>query len=130
MRKGQGVANPSILRALSAIGHTQSIQIVDLGMPIPADTPLIDVSITPGRPTVFEVLDAVLAETVIEWCFVADEAVGSRWHASLVDHLDGIPVQTMPHEALKARSAHAFTIIRTGEITPYANVDLVAGVPF
>lgn len=36
----------------------------------------------------------------------------------------------MMHEEFKVRTASCEAIIRTGEVTPYANIILISGVPF
>ncbi|MDP4107664.1 MAG: RbsD/FucU domain-containing protein [Bacillota bacterium] len=40
------------------------------------------------------------------------------------------PYELVLHTDFKKMSERAVTVIRTGEWTPYANVILVAGVPF
>ena len=94
----------------------------------------------PARPTAAlpapwslpgpEVLRAVAAEIVVEAAEVAAETATANPAAqALVTSLFGEP-GSLSHEELKARSAGAALIIRTGEATPYANVLLRCGVPF
>jgi D-ribose pyranase len=40
------------------------------------------------------------------------------------------PLDRVPHEHFKELTRGAAAVVRTGEATPYANVLLIAGVPF
>lgn len=43
---------------------------------------------------------------------------------------DAFPLEELPHEELKKRSAGCTAHIRTGECTPYCNIILEGGVTF
>ena len=121
-----------LIRAIAAVGHTQSLVICDAGLPIPKGVACIDLSLVKGVPSFEEVLNAVAAEMVVEKAIWASEsqdnnpAIVEMIHKALPE-AEG---DNVPHEMLKILSQDATAIIRTGECTPYANVILVAGVNF
>ncbi|RMJ20386.1 hypothetical protein PHISP_08744, partial [Aspergillus sp. HF37] len=51
---------------IAAFGHGDMLVIGDAGLPVPAGVRVIDLALTRGIPGVFDVLDAVLAELVVE----------------------------------------------------------------
>ena len=124
--KKSGLLNVDLNAALARQGHGDLIVIADAGLPVPPGVPCIDLAVTLGVPRFAEVLDAVLAEMVVEQAFAAEEATGD-----MRDLLAARGVTTwMPHEAFKTRTTQARCIVRTGEATPYANIGLISGVPF
>ena len=116
----------ALSEAVAAAGHGDTIVIADVGLPVPNGVPVIDLAVLPGVPKIWDVLDAVLSEFEVEEAFIAEEA--EDWVKDAFKRFTG--VEEIPHEELKARSASARAIVRTGEVTPYANIILVAGVTF
>ena len=116
--------------AIASLGHGDMLVIGDVGLPIPPGPRRIDLALTPGIPSVADVLRAVLSEMQVERAVIAAEAVAREggglpgWCA-----LPVTPSQ-VPHEDFKRLTAQARVMVRTGECTPYANVVLVAGVTF
>lgn len=129
--KKTGLLHPELSALVAAAGHTQRIVIADTGTPVPPGTPRIELGVTAGLPDLLSVLNAVLAELVIEGAEVARETreVSPEWHREL---LKVLPVQPreITHEALKAGLPGVLAVVRTGEVTPYANVVLICGVNF
>ncbi|CAN7218890.1 D-ribose pyranase [Acidovorax sp. LjRoot129] len=117
--------------AIASLGHGDMLVIGDAGLPIPDGPRRIDLALTPGIPTVAEVLRVVLSEMQVEHAFIATEAVERSAGAPPV-WCTGLPVAPTPiaHEEFKRRTYNARVMVRTGECTPYANVILVAGVTF
>ena len=113
---------------IAAFGHGDMLVIGDAGLPVPAGVRVIDLALTRGIPGVFDVLDAVLAELVVERSAMATEAAPDL-QAEFARRDIG-PVTMLSHDDFKAASRHARAIVRTGECTPYANVALYAGVAF
>jgi len=116
--------------AIASLGHGDMLVIGDVGLPIPPGPRRIDLALTPGIPSVADVLRAVLSEMQVERAVIATEAV-----ARASGDLPGwcmLPVtpEQLPHEDFKRLTAQARVMVRTGECTPYANVVLVAGVTF
>ncbi|MGP6172653.1 D-ribose pyranase [Corynebacterium sp. A21] len=123
MRKS-GLLNPALVSHIARLGHTDTFVIADAGLPIPAQVPVVDLTLVFGIPRFAEVVAAVLAEVVVEGATVA-----AQTPAQVLELLPLEPVK-VPHEELKVLVAEASFVIRTGETTPYANVIFRSGVPF
>ncbi|MEL6913649.1 MAG: D-ribose pyranase [Pseudomonadota bacterium] len=123
--KSSGILNARLAGLIAGLGHTDSLVIADAGLPIPRGVEAVDLAVRLGVPGFWPVLDAVLAEMVVEAAFVAEEA-----GALMADFERRLPVKTVSHEELKRMSAAARVVVRTGEGTPYANIVLQAGVAF
>jgi D-ribose pyranase len=67
---------------------------------------------------------------VVEAATAATELTDPPIRHGLTDALGPVPLELVPHDALKRRTAGALVIVRTGEAIPYANVILHCGVPF
>jgi D-ribose pyranase len=128
-----GHLNREVSRVLARMGHTDSIVIADCGLPVPDGVECIDLSIARGEPTFLRVLDTVLADFKAERAVFAREA---RDHnvavAARASRLcaEQVQVDFVSHETLKELTGRARAVIRTGEVTPYANVLLYSGVIF
>ncbi|UAL30309.1 D-ribose pyranase [Nocardioides rotundus] len=130
--KRSGLLNAELLGRVGRLGHTDRVVVADCGLPVPADVPVVDLAVTLGLPGWREVLDALLAELVVEGAVVAREAGDGEvgvWVAEREDALGG-PPDRVPHERFKELVADASFVVRTGEATPYANILLRCGVPF
>lgn len=127
--KRSGIINAPLAGHLARLGHTDLVVLADAGLPVPAHVPVVDLAVVFGLPRFTDVLDALLAEIVVEHAWVsepADRTPAGRW---VDDRLDR-PAERVPHDQLKAQVSGARLVIRTGEDTPYANVVLRCGVPF
>ena len=58
---------------LAELGHEDELLIVDAGYPLPSDSHVIDLTLTPGIPRFLDVLRAISDELVIEGITVASE---------------------------------------------------------
>lgn len=124
--KRTAILHGDLSRLVALMGHGDLLVIGDAGLPVPPGVPLIDLAISPGIPGVFDVLDAVLAELIVERAAIASEAapvLAARFGERLT-------CESVSHEALKSASRSARAVVRTGEFTPYANIALWAGVGF
>lgn len=134
MRRNGGTLNPQLSRVVSETGHTDQIVVADAGLPIPAGSERIDLAYRPGAPGFFDVLDTVLAEMAVESATVAAEIAehNPELLAGLRERFDalGFEIEFVSHTEFKARTHSARAFVRSGEITPYANVILHAGVAF
>lgn len=131
--KAAGLLHAELSRIVAALGHGDTLVIGDAGLPVPPGVPVVDLAIAPALPSHASVVRAILSELVVERGFanVEQPAASPEAAAALEDVWpDGVPLERIEHDALKRRSASARAIVRTGEVTPYANVILVAGVPF
>ena len=106
--------------------------IADAGLPIPPGTQRIDLALTEGIPGFIDTLLVILEEVQVESAVIAEEMITTspQVYQQLRDILVDIPIETVPHEEFKVKTAGARAIVRTGEFTPYANVILIAGVVF
>lgn len=130
--KNAGILNPSLIAAVSSLGHTEYFVIADPGLPIPEGPEVIDLSLVRKIPAFLEVLDAVQKELVVESCIIAKEMEEKSpvlYHET-VKLLGELPCQKVPHEELKQLVQKAKFVLRTGETTSFANIVLVGGVNF
>jgi D-ribose pyranase len=128
-----GILNSSIAKVLADLGHTDTIVIGDCGLPVPAGVPKIDLALKLGTPSFMEVVSEVAKYMEIEKVEVAAEI--QEKNTGVYEVLKELfPQQEWiideNHEAFKAATAKAKVVIRTGEITPYANIILHSNVIF
>jgi D-ribose pyranase len=128
--KKHGILNRDIAEILAKLGHTDTIVIGDCGLPIPENVRCIDLSLKKGVPTFLDVLEEVLNDMEVESAICAEEIKqdNEKVYSELCNNT--FPIQFMSHERFKKETQEAKVIIRTGEITPYANIILQAGVIF
>lgn len=128
-----GILNSSIAKVLADLGHTDTIVIGDCGLPVPAGVPKIDLALKLGTPSFMEVVSEVAKYMEIEKVEIAAEI--QEKNTGIYEALKELfPQQEWiideNHEAFKAATAKAKVVIRTGEITPYANIILHSNVIF
>jgi D-ribose pyranase len=132
MKKG-GILNPAICSLLAELGHSDEMLIVDAGYPLPPDSHVIDLTLTPGIPRFLDVLRAVAEELVIEAIAVASEIreESPKLYQEIVRIVgDDVEIDELPHHEFKEQSLGVKGIIRTAEFTPYANVRILCGSAF
>ncbi len=113
---------------IASMGHGDLLVIGDAGLPVPSGVRCIDLAVARGVPRFFDVLDAILAELVVERSAWASEASVDLDRAMRSRALG--ETRTLAHDAFKALTRDARAVVRTGEFTPYANVALWSGVAF
>ena len=130
--KKHGILNSEIAKVLVDLGHTDQIVIADCGLPIPDGVKKIDLALIPGLPSFEDVAKAVFDDMVIEKIIVASEINEKNPETKqfLDDLFTNIEMEQVSHEEFKKRTKNAKAIIRTGEITPYANCILQSNVFF
>ncbi|MEV0277332.1 D-ribose pyranase [Streptomyces sp. NPDC050610] len=131
--KKSGILNRHLAGAIALLGHTDTVLVCDAGMPIPDGPVVVDLAFRAGVPSFAEVLTGLLDELVVESATAAQEVRAAN--AGATELLNGFfpapdALRLIPHEELKARTARARLVVRTGEARPYANVLLHCGVPF
>lgn len=129
-----GVLNAQLSRIIASMGHTDRLVIGDLGLPIPRNTEVIDLALTGNVPRFLETLEVVLSELQVEQVIIAEEmkTISNGVYKEVSRLLADVDIKRIPHEEFKAiihRDAN-ITFVRTGEMTPYANIILVSGVTF
>ena len=128
--KRNGILNSEISRVLSYMGHTDRIAIGDCGLPIPDEVERIDLALTFGEPRFLHVLELVLQDMKVEKIILAEEIKEQNpevLHGIERLFAGRVEVEFVPHTALKAATRDCKAVIRTGEITPYANIILQSG---
>ena len=131
--KRNGILNSEISRVLSYMGHTDRIAIGDCGLPIPDEVERIDLALTFGEPKFLHVLELVLQDMKVEKIILAEEIKEQNpevLHGIERLFAGRVEVEFAPHTALKAATRDCKAVIRTGEITPYANIILQSGCIF
>ncbi len=131
MRKN-GILNESILRLIGSLGHTDRFVVCDAGLPIDKNVERIDLAVTKGVVRFMEVLKPLMEEIVVEKIILAEEIVkrSPDMYRQIRELAGSIPIEMVSHEEFKKLSKETKAVIRTGEITPYANVILQSGVNF
>lgn len=130
--KKSAVINSEISQVIANMGHFDLLSIGDAGMPVPRDTKKIDLAVTNGVPSFLEVLDNVLEELEVQKIFLAEEIKKANPSVllSIEERFNNIPIEFIPHSDMKEKLSETHAFIRTGEMTPYANILLESGVTF
>lgn len=128
--KKSGILNRHLAGAIAELGHGDGVLVCDAGMPIPPGPRVVDLAFRAGVPSFADVLDGLLDELVVEGATAAEEVRDANPEAArlLAARLPALTHVT--HDELKALSAGARLVVRTGEARPYANVLLRCGVFF
>ncbi|MEU3267077.1 D-ribose pyranase [Streptomyces bacillaris] len=128
--KKSGILNRHLAGAIAELGHDDGVLVCDAGMPIPSGPRVVDLAFRAGTPSFAEVVDGLLDELVVEGATAAEEIRDANPEAAalLAGQFPGL--ELVPHDELKARTAAARLVVRTGEARPYANVLLRCGVFF
>ncbi len=130
--KKYGMINSELAKVLSDLGHTDLIMIADVGLPIPEGIKKVDLALKPGFPQFVDVLEEISKFMFIEKAYLADEIKLNNFEVlkktdSILSNVDKTFVA---HDKLKEISKQVKVVIRSGEISPYANVILQSGVDF
>ena len=132
--KRNGILNSDISRVLSYMGHTDWIAIGDCGLPIPDEVERIDLALTFGEPGFMRTLEIVAGDMKVEKIILAEEIKEQNPEVlnQVEEYFSGqsVEVEFVSHVELKARTHDCKAVIRTGEITPYANIILQSGCIF
>jgi D-ribose pyranase len=125
-----GMLNRQIDSALNRQGHMDELMVVDAGFPCPDHVELIDIALSPGKPSVLEVLAEIAAVHSVEKVILDQETREhnpTHFEKAAAAYGKGIEVEVIPHAELKKRSREVKTIVRTGDFTAWGNVLLVSG---
>lgn len=132
--KKSGVLNAQLAHVIASMGHTDKLVICDSGFPIPWNEEVIDLALTKNIPRFIETLKVVLSELQVEQAIIAEEmsSVNNSVFQQARDLLENAAIEQVPYEKFKrfTRGDGNSAFVRTGEMTPYANVILVSGVKF
>lgn len=134
--KRNGIMNGEISSILSYMGHTDLIAVSDSGLPIPDEVKRIDLALMPGVPSFLQVLEAVADDMKIEKLILAEEIKekNPKLHEKIVQLAERFDnkyeIEYISHTGFKERTKKCKAVIRTGEMTPYANIILQSGCIF
>lgn len=135
--KRTALLNRHLSALVASLGHLDEIIVADAGLPVPNGVTVIDLAVSPGVPRLRDVLGALRSELTIEqaiWAEEASDTVSGVMEAEVelwrAQGSAGVSTTQVSHEDFKQRSAGVRAVIRTGEVTPYANLLLVSGVAF
>lgn len=130
--KRHGILNASIAAVLAHMGHKDTLTIADAGLPVPYGVERIDLSIQKGVPSFLSVVEAVRADMHIEEIILAEEikTLNPAIHQVIEAQFREIKITYVSHEVFKQLTLDTHAVIRTGEVTPYANVIFVSNVNF
>ena len=132
--KKAGILNSDISRVLSYMGHTDCLCIGDCGLPITDEVERIDLALAFGEPTFMRTLEIVVGDMKVEKIILAEEIkIQNPTVLQQVEALfaqQNVEVEFVSHVELKEKTRDCKAVIRTGEITPYANIILQSGCIF
>ncbi|MDO4680785.1 MAG: D-ribose pyranase [Aerococcus sp.] len=130
--KKTAVINSDLSRVISQMGHFDKLAIGDAGMPVPADCEKIDLAVTNGIPSFMDVLNNVLEELEVQRIYLAEEIKTDNpdMLKAIQERLPEIPITFIAHAEMKKDLSNCHAFVRTGEMTPYANIELESGVVF
>ncbi|MFJ8076826.1 D-ribose pyranase [Streptomyces sp. NPDC096176] len=128
--KKSGILNRHLAGAVAELGHGDGVLICDVGMPVPDGPRVVDLAFRAGIPSFADVLDGLLAELVVEGATAANEVYAANAATARLLEVRLPGLEFVPHDELKALTARARLVVRTGEARPYENVLLRCGVFF
>ena len=132
--KSAGILNSDISRVLSYMGHTDCLCIGDCGLPIPDEVERIDLALAFGEPTFMRTLEIVVGDMKVQKIILAEEI--KTQNPTVLQQVEAlfarqnVEVEFVSHVELKEKTRNCKAVIRTGEITPYANIILQSGCIF
>ncbi|MFD1419917.1 D-ribose pyranase [Lactiplantibacillus songbeiensis] len=131
MKKSK-VINSDLSRVIAQMGHFDKLSIGDAGMPVPMGTEKIDLAVDNGIPSFMQVLNNVLEELEVQRIYLASEikTQNPAMLTAIKKRLPDTPITFMPHDEMKQDLHNCRAFVRTGEMTPYANILLESGVTF
>lgn len=130
--KKQVLLNSYLSRLIAEMGHGDCLAISDAGLPIPPQTPRIDLAVCGGVPSLLSVFDVVVTELEVERAVIAREMRidSPRMYGQVIAKIRDIAYSEISHQQLKGRLTRCKAVVRTGELTPFANIVLHAGAIF
>jgi D-ribose pyranase len=127
--KKNGIFNKQLAGEIAGIGHGQSVLICDVGFPIPADSIRVDMALSRGIPTTFQVLQAILSELVVESFTIAQEAEihNPEFFHQVHDYMKNQKKVCIPQDEFMVQSVKMSKIIvRSADMNPMANIVITA----
>ncbi len=126
------ILNSDLNRIAGDLGHTDRLCIADCGLPVPGGVEKVDLAVKPGLPAFWDVVEELTRHLVVERVVIAQEMAEKNpaLYCRLCRHFGDIPIEQVPHAQFKQQTAGCVAVVRTGEMSPFANVILQAGCLF
>lgn len=130
--KKTGVINSELAAVIAGMGHMDWMSVGDAGMPVPMGVKKIDLALAQQLPSFIDVLRNILTELKVQKIYLAEEikTENKEQLAAIKALMPEVEVAFVPHTQLKKDLAKTHAFVRTGEMTPFANVILESGVTF
>lgn len=127
-----GILNSEINRVAGEMGHTDRICIADCGLPVPKGVFRIDLAVKQGLPSFADVLKEIAAHMVFEKIIIAEEMIkqNPETYGMLRELFAHTEWEIVPHKIFKQYTEDCKAIIRTGEVSAYANIILQSACVF
>lgn len=127
--KKNGLLHPELLTLVASMGHTDYIVIADRGFPVPMQPKRINLGLVEDKPTVMDVLDALLDESNLDRIIVTTEMqdISPKRLSDVRNRAGHRAVDVLSHKAFKALASNASGVIKTADTCPYANLIVVSG---
>jgi len=119
--------HPQLAHLLARFRHANAIAILDAPFPSYPGVETVELIVTPGLPTIPQLVDVILAEHAVSGVTMAEEF---RTHVpvdvqeSYLAHLGDLPIDWIAHADFKVRVGECLGIVHTGDAVPYSNVIL------
>jgi D-ribose pyranase len=125
-----GIIHNELAGLIAGLRHTDTFVISDAGLPLAPNTPVVDLGYRYGQPPFLDVVDAVLAQIVVEHSWVTGKVreINPTVYSALRSF--GLDPDPLDHDEFKARVRDVKFAVRTGEDSFFANVLCRAGVAF
>lgn len=130
--KKSGILNSDITKVLADLGHMDQICIGDAGLPVPNHVKKIDLALERGLPSFIDVLRIVASDMCIEKVYLAEEikTINPSMFEQILKLVSSEMIEWVSHVQFKEMTKQSKAVIRTGEMTPYANIILQSNVNF
>lgn len=129
-----GCLNSELSYVISKLGHFDTLTLGDCGLPVPAGVQRIDLAVTYGVPSFYDVFKVVDAEAKFQKVTIASESKeqNPEFYSFITNWAkdNGVEVVEVPHDEFKSQSKSSVAVVRTGECKPYCNAILESNVSF
>jgi D-ribose pyranase len=119
---------------IAKLGHFDTLTVGDCGLPVPPNVQRIDLAVTYGVPSFYDVFKVIDSEAKFLKVTIAKESksANKEFYEMITSwaKAQGVEVVEVLHEEFKAQSAKSVAVVRTGECKPYCNVILESNVSF
>ena len=126
--KKSGILNQQLMTAITGLGHTDSFLLCDAGFAISTGIQRIDLALTEGIPSFTDCLKAILTEVVIEEIAVAKqmEQYNPASFTYVMNTFQNQKKLIIDQSDFLQNAKCVKFVVRSGELTPYANILLTA----